>query len=509
LKSMSFPKTNLSTGSIARELSRGEKSVVSALHGNVARAQDSLERLRGSLTSAFVTALFSPLTALRSSLVQRILLAVVLLDLPFQFGTHLFYSEQDAAFGALGGLSLSATTIALVGLYLSWFFLPLANRSRKAKAPHHFNLPLVVFLAATAVSVFAASDVSLALYELFLAVQLYLAYFYVANHLRRHEDIQFVVCCLLIGCLIESAAMIVLEFTGMPSTIWGLPTHIHLQTGIHDAFVRVGGTVGSPNEASAYLSLLLPLAACLLLAGMPYWQKWLACLVLGFGGVAMIFTYSRGGWIALVLAAILVSFVLVRTRGISLKALIAILVLLIILYLPFHGVISARAFGDDQGSAESRIPLTMLAFRMIADHPVLGVGANNFSVVMQRYLTSYFRTGFLYVVHNKYLLIWTETGIGGLLAYLAFLIGAVRRGWQCWKQNDGYLSMLALGITAAMVGQIVHMNFDVFRIGPVPELLWLLAGLLIPIDRIGAAGRARGGVLVLQPEGPASEALVR
>src|ERR1700747_786989 len=147
---MSFSRTHLSTGSIARELSRREKSVVSALHGNVARAQDSLERLRRSMTSAFVVALFSPLTALRSSLVQRILLGVVLLDLPFQFGTHLFYSEQDAAFGALGGLSISATTIALAGLYLAWLFLPLANGNRKANPPFHFNLPLVFFLAFTA-----------------------------------------------------------------------------------------------------------------------------------------------------------------------------------------------------------------------------------------------------------------------------------------------------------------------------------------------------------------------
>src|SRR5437660_9547019 len=116
----------------------------------------------------------------------------------------------------------------------------------------------------------------------------------------------------------------------------------------------------------------------------------------------------------------------------------------------------------------------------------------NISLVMQHFLTSYFRSGVLYVVHNKYLLIWTETGMGGLFAYLAFLFAAVRMGWKCWKQNDGYLSMLALGITAAIIGQIVHMNFDVFRIGPVPELLWLLAALLVPMHRIGAgvpAGR--------------------
>jgi O-antigen ligase len=366
-------------------------------------------------------------------------------------------------------------------------------------------------LAFSAISVFVASDVSLALYEVFLAAQLYLVYFYVANNLGHREDIRFVVTFLLIGCLIESAAMIALEFTGMPSTIWGLPTHIHIQSGINEAFTRVGGTIGSPNEASAYLSLLLPLAACFLFVHSKRWQKWLACLVLGFGGVAMIFTYSRGGWIALVLSAIILGFVLMRTRGVSLKAPIGILALLILLFLPFHSVISARAFGDDQGSAESRIPLTMLALRMIADHPVLGVGANNFSVVMLHYLTSYFRTGFLYVVHNKYLLIWTETGIGGLLAYLALLFGVLRTGWRCWKQNDGYLSIPALGITAAIVGDMVHMNFDVFQIGPVQELLWLLAALLIPMYRIGAPVPA-GGVParhVSQLEGYNAEAILR
>ena len=492
-------------------LSHQERAVISAHSGDFRAVRDPVQHLGGSLSSALVVALFGPLSLLKSRAVQRILLATVLLDLPFQFGTHLFYSDRDAAFGALGGLSISATTIALLALYLSWFFLSFASRSRKPGPPLHFNLPLVLFLAFSAISVFVASDVSLALYELFLAAQLYLVYFYVANNLGPRDDILFVVSVLLVGCLIESAAMIALEFTGMPSTLWGLPTHLHMQSGIHEAFTRVGGTIGSPNEAGAYLSLLLPLAACFLFADSKRWQKSLACLVLGLGGVAMIFTYSRGGWIALVLSAIILGFVLMRTCGVSLKTPIGILTLLILLYLSFHSVISARVFGDDQGSAESRIPLTMLALRMIAHHPVFGVGANNFSVVMMRYLTSYFRTGFLYVVHNKYLLIWTETGIGGLLAYLAFLFGVLRTGWRCWKQNEGYLSILALGITAAIVGDMVHMNFDVFQIGPVQELLWLLAGLLIPMYRIGAPVPARGmpAHRVSRFEGYNAEAMLR
>src|SRR5258708_31336045 len=45
-----------------------------------------------------------------------------------------------------------------------------------------------------------------------------------------------------------------------------------------------------------------------------------------------------------------------------------------------------------------------LAFRMISDHPLLGVGSNNFSTVMEGYVTRELQRGFLYTVHNKYLL---------------------------------------------------------------------------------------------------------
>jgi O-antigen ligase len=108
---------------------------------------------------------------------------------------------------------------------------------------------------------------------------------------------------------------------------------------------------------------------------------------------------------------------------------------------------------------------------------------------MDSYLTSEFRRGFLYTVHNKYLLVWSEIGIAGLLAYLAFLFGALRKGWACWKQNDGLLSTLALGFTAAMIGNMVHQSVDIFHDRAVTQLLWLVAGLLF----------AMHGVLRAQP----------
>ena len=454
-------------------------------------AQGRAASLRAFGGDSLVVALLSPFLALTSAKVQRVLLAVVILDIPFQFGTHLFYRESDAAVGALGGLSVSATTIALAALYLGWFLRSFGNRHSARQAGLEINWPLIAYFAITAFSVFVAQDVSLSLFEVCLLFEACLVYFYMAGNVRRREDVVFVVSVLLVACLLESVVMIILRFTGMPSTIWGAPTHIHIESDPTTGFMRIGGTVGSSNFAAAYLSISLTCAASVLLTNLGRLYKALAIAALGFGSIALILTFSRGGWLALALSLTLLCIVSWRRRGLSLKAPVAVLLLLTLLYLPFHSAISARLFGDDRGSAESRIPLMHLAFRIIEAHPILGVGVNNFTVVMGDYLTSEFREGFLFAVHNKYLLVMAETGIGGLVAFLAFLGGTVRKGWQCWDFGDRLLSPLALGFAAGIIGHMVHMTVDVFRGRPTQQLVWLIAGLLVAMYRIGMKSAAQ------------------
>lgn len=461
-------------------------AAASAYPHNRAESLPVFRRLCSLGENSLVVALASPFLALTQASVQKFLLAVVILDIPFQFGTHLFYNERVEDFGAMGGLSISSATLALAGLYFAWFIQAAANRTPKTRRQLHLGLPLLVYLVFIGISVLVAQDVKLAVFEGGLFLESYLLYLYVSNQIRTREDVRFMVTVLLVSGLVESLVMIILSFTGMPSTIWGLPTHIHIETSAREGFMRIGGTIGSPNTASSYLTVLLSIAGGLLFTNLGRLYKILASAVIALGGVALILTFSRGGWMALATSLILFGFFLSRRRGLSLRGPIAILVILTLLYLPFHNVISARLFGDDKGSAASRIPLMHLAFRIFADNPVLGVGANNFSVAMGPYLTAEFRHGFVYAVHNKYLLVLCETGIGGLAAFLAFLFAALRRGWHCWNFSDSFLSPLALGFLVGIAGHMVHMNVDIFRGRPMQQMIWLVAALLVAMHRMHA-----------------------
>src|SRR5215831_856824 len=321
----------------------------------IAGAQRSSVRhvLQGG--NSLVVAILSPFLALTTEASQKVLLAVVILDIPLQFGTHLFYREEDAALGALGGLSISATTFALVGLYLSWLIRAFAKRNHTTRASVNVNWPLIAYFAITLFSVFVAQDVSLSLFEVCLLFEACLVYFYIAGNVRTREDVVFVVSMLLAGCFLESVVMIILRFTGMPSTTWGLPTHIHIESDPKEGFMRIGGTVGYSNFAAGYLSISLTCAASVLFTNLAIFHKWLATAVLGLGGIALILTFSRGGWLALFLSLVLLCFMAWRRQGLSLKAPIAVFLLLALLYVPFHSLIGARLFGDDRGSAESRI----------------------------------------------------------------------------------------------------------------------------------------------------------
>ena len=56
------------------------------------------------------------------ALLERLVLAVGIIEIPLGIDKYLKYDEENAAWGALGGFTVSVTTFCLVFLYLRWMF---------------------------------------------------------------------------------------------------------------------------------------------------------------------------------------------------------------------------------------------------------------------------------------------------------------------------------------------------------------------------------------------------
>lgn len=430
-----------------------------------------------------IVAAFCPFLAMITGHVRQWLLALILLDTLFSLDINFFYQAEIANLYGLGGLNISLTTLCLAVLYARWLADLLLGRERLPGHVFRSSLPLAAYLLVAVLSVGVARRIDLSLFGIVLLLQSSLLYVYVAATVRSRQEILFVTTVLLVGLGLEGLLMAGLWASGESVQFAGIQARISGN--------RVGGTLGSPTEAAGMVVLLLAPAAGVLLTRVRRACKGLAAFAFVLGGVGLVLTFSRGGWVGAVVSGAILSLAAWRRRWLRPSFFVVFAVVSLSVGLVFHERIEARLFGDDIGSAVSRIPLMKLAFEIIQDHPWLGVGVNNYADWMIRPALEAGWT-WVAVVHNKYLLVWAETGIFGLAAFLWFLLATLRQGWACWRLNDRFLSPLAMGFTAGIAGQMVHMFVDIFDSRPLVQGLWLVAGLLAAVRNLGAADAAAG-----------------
>jgi putative inorganic carbon (HCO3(-)) transporter len=444
--------------------------------------------------TALVSTLLLPLAASIAHL-RTLLLMVILLDIPLQIGTHLFWSDDFAESGGLGGLEISITTLALAGLYFLWFVGYISRRQLEPDLSLRPALPLALCVLFEMVSLLAARDPVVGLYDIFIAIQMLLLFVYLTNWLRTRRDVALVVRMLLVGLFLEAGIILGLKIVGHDVEVPSLPGHTLVAGKAEgkEEFSRPGGTFTSPNVAGSYLGIMLSMTMGLVLLTRPRpLYKGLLLLFFALGVVALLMTYSREGWLSLSCSALLLSVVSWRWLR-SRRKFIILGAGLLVVSLLFDNAVSRRLFQSDESAAASRIALNKLAIRMIEDHPIVGVGANNFTLNIREYASHEFIGEWLYAVHNKYLLIWAEAGFGGLLAYIWFLSGSLRNGWQCWRARNSLYSPLSLALFCSIVALATCNMFQADRGRPLMQLLVVLVALIEAIKLRMARAPIRGG----------------
>ena len=252
---------------------------------------------------------------------------------------------------------------------------------------------------------------------------------------------------------------------------------------------RVRSVFRHPNVLALYLGRIIPIAAALALVGPRGGRRWgyAAATLVMLGGVGL--SYSRGGYLGVAAALLVVLCATAGRRWIA--AYIAALV---------GGATVAFGTGPARfttllqptvGSDGLRIDIWQAAARMLRDHPVWGVGLDQFITQYPRYIRpEAWQERFTAQPHNVVLDFYARLGLLGL-AWLIFTVPPfVVRGWRAAQrrraEGDALRFALATGATGTLVDFAVHGMVDQGYFLHVLAYGFWFAILLI---RVGASDR--------------------
>lgn len=252
-------------------------------------------------------------------------------------------------------------------------------------------------------------------------------------------------------------------------------------------FGRATGTVGDANELAA--ALLVGLAIAVAFAVNRHFSaplRALAGIAAALCLTGILVSLSRGGLIGVAAALVIAVAVGGRWRR-RVLALCGSLAALAAGYYAFFASLPAqeRVLNVGGGNGTGRLELWTVALRMIAAHPLNGVGTGQFPISSVHYLLrpGLFETGAFIlstpkVTHNTYLNVVAELGIvGGALfvAILIFCLGcmllAVKRVREA---GDERMEILLRGLVVGIGGYLVALMFISENTA---KLLWILLAL--------------------------------
>jgi len=238
-------------------------------------------------------------------------------------------------------------------------------------------------------------------------------------------------------------------------------------------YKRIFATFFHPNPYGLYLSFIMILAYTLLHLKQKLWMQAALSALLVLSAMSLIFTYSRGAWIAL-LAAVAVVAILTRWRS-ALAGLGAIV--LVVVFAPQV----LQRFADVAGTARQgsfwwRVDLWKKMVSLVGSHVFFGHGLGSFY---------FFSKG--WAAHNDYLRLAFETGVTGLALYLCCILSvgifAVR---QMRRQVDPLTYVISVAFVGILAGFLVASAVDNVVMMPVLQwYFWGLAGLVVALSKRG------------------------
>lgn len=388
-------------------------------------------------------------------------------------------------------VSSSLIGVLLLACVGFWFLLTLSDESASANTPLFTPIHLLVLLYwAIAVVSTALSPVKQAAFKDLVVLTLYLLLFALCARVLRSPRLRswIIILYLHISLIVSIYGLRQWFFGARSLATWVDPESPLAQT------TRVYSYLGNPNLLAGYLVPAVVLSLVAIFAWHSWVKKALGLTMFTANAACLVLTFSRGGWIGLVVSVLTAIVLLVywwsvemppfwRTWSLPmiLGGMIGLLLLAVIFVEPVRLRVLSIFAGRQDSSNNFRTNVWDAVFEMIRARPIIGIGPghNSFNQIYPLYQRPRYTALSAYSV---FLEVAVETGFAGLGCFLWLIIVTFNHGFlqvRQLRQSRSVEGIWLIGALATVTGMLAHGTVDTIWFRPEVNTLWWLMVAII------------------------------
>lgn len=319
------------------------------------------------------------------------------------------------------------------------------------------TIPTVILIIWMIVTSSRALDPGVGYAEVSKWIRGYLIFVCLANFVTDQKDLRAVLLILLAGFTFEALLGIYqwrrgslgLDFLG--------------ERLFRPEWWRAYGTFYVPSYYGNYLIMILPIALRLLIFYRPPQKKetYFFAFAAGTGFLGLYASLARGPWLSFLIVVVLMllfTFFKSKLRP-KVKWPIAIGIILCLAFSWQYKDKVVAQFGEERKTAAmTRIYLGQVAWRLIQDNLTFGIGPGNYELNSPRYVVPIkeYPTSLLSeMVHNTYLLIFSESGVIGITAFVIILLQMCIICFRMFRSNHQLVLNIAIGSAMSILAIMI------------------------------------------------------
>jgi len=353
---------------------------------------------------------------------------------------------------------LSPATVLAAVVLAVWLWRVLSG-SEKIEFSH-MQLPLAVFLLWGIAGIYGALDVGTAIKVLSIFVMGASVYLVTSQTIRSPEEAHGIMWAAAVTVGITVLYTVVAGFGGSLS-------YVEIDEG-GEAYTRFAGIFGHPNALGGFLALAIPPMVALAASETVWWKRLSGYLLIIGAMAGLVLTYSRGAWLGTGVGLLILLPVLKRGFWLILGAVLLgpVLVGMVTSSDAVLARLESIAAAGSDPALMNRLEIWGMAFRLVAEHPLLGVGLGNFQAAYGKLMVPdlpllTYPLELPEHAHNLFLNLAVEVGLVGVSAFAWLLAVAFLRVRQIKRFADWRVGVWSMGLAAGLVAISVQALVDV------------------------------------------------